>query len=593
LEWDAAVGRSRILAPHPALDYDATFSPDGRWLVFTSERRGNPDLWAIDVSTGAAPILLTAGETMQDAAAFSPDGRWLAFVDTREGNAEIFVMPFRPDQPAEAFGLAANLTNDPGGDFRPAFSPDGGRIAFSSDRDRSFADMIRGNWGDALWNRPDPEIAERLGGEIYVMAANGDSPRRLTAANGWDGSPIWSRDGSTLYFYSERDGAPRIWSMSPTGDGQKALSPAGTSALSPALMPDGRIAYAYAKNPEPLAKNWGIASVAADGFGARAETPEELDCRGPVFRPDDGMLLCYGPPPHADEWAGYFRNSLALAVGQSSSVRLPDRTIEVQGLHRHFPAPSPDGNYLATMRIVSTAEEEGTQIVVASLADGSERDLFRPAEPGFQFGLAWAGDWIAFSAGFPFQPEGQAVDIWKVRSNGADAVNLTAGSGANNAWPDFSRDWSRIVFRSGRDANFEIYRMDADGREPRRLTDDPARDTMPAMSPKGDRVAFTSNRDGDYEIYLLDLDEQGEPGALRRITRSPGSNMHVRFSPDGEWLVFTSSRGGYNDEMFLSFTEAGQTYGEIHAMRLADGLVVRLTHNKWEDGPVAWAASAP
>ena len=90
---------------------------------------------------------------------------------------------------------------------------------------------------------------------------------------------------------------------------------------------------------------------------------------------------------------------------------------------------------------------------------------------------------------------------------------------------------------------------------------------------------------------MLDLYEDGEPGQLRRLTQSLGPDMHVRFSPDGEWIVYTSQRGGFNDELDLSFTEAGQPYGEIYAQRLSDGLVVRLTHNKWEDGPVAWGRS--
>jgi Tol biopolymer transport system component len=139
--------------------------------------------------------------------------------------------------------------------------------------------------------------------------------------------------------------------------------------------------------------------------------------------------------------------------------------------------------------------------------------------------------------------------------------------------------------------------MDADGNNVRRLTNDPGLDTMPAFSPTGNRIAFSSNRDGehpheDFDIYLLDLTDEGGPGPLRRLTNSPGPEMHVRFSPDGEWIVYTSKRGGFNDELELSFTESGQTYGEIYAQRIDDGLVVRLTHNKWEDGPVDWGRAA-
>jgi TolB protein len=116
-----------VLAAHPALDYNPVFSPDGRWVVFCSERRGNPDLYALDLTSTGPPKLLTDSDAMEDAPAFSPDGKQLAFVSNREGNADIFVMPFRPDGP-DASGEAVNLTRHQGGDFNPAFSPDGKQI---------------------------------------------------------------------------------------------------------------------------------------------------------------------------------------------------------------------------------------------------------------------------------------------------------------------------------------------------------------------------------------------------------------------------------------------------------------------------------
>ena len=175
-------------------------------------------------------------------------------------------------------------------------------------------------------------------------------------------------------------------------------------------------------------------------------------------------------------------------------------------------------------------------------------------------------------------------------------MNLTRGSEGNDGWPDVSSKGKRVVFRSGRDGNFEIYSVGLDGSGVRRLTDHPGRDTMPAISPDGERVAFSSTRNGayplDFDLYLLHLDEAGEPGEIRRLTDTAGVEVHVRFSPDGEWIIYTSQRGGFNDEAYLSFTDAGQTYGEIYAQRLSDGYVVRLTHNKWEDGPVAWGRSS-
>ena len=80
----------------PALNYDATFSPDGRWVVFCSERSGNPHLYAIGLTHPGLPRQLTHGEFMDATPAFTPDGKSLLFVSDRERNADIFTMPFRP-----------------------------------------------------------------------------------------------------------------------------------------------------------------------------------------------------------------------------------------------------------------------------------------------------------------------------------------------------------------------------------------------------------------------------------------------------------------------------------------------------------------
>jgi Tol biopolymer transport system component len=62
--------------------------------------------------------------------------------------------------------------------------------------------------------------------------------------------------------------------------------------------------------------------------------------------------------------------------------------------------------------------------------------------------------------------------------------------------------------------------------------------------------------------------------------------MHPRFSPDGKWVVFTSNRGGLNDEWPL--TPQPQPYGDLWAVPVAGGPAIRLTSDKWEDGPSDW-----
>ncbi|MBS3822205.1 MAG: PD40 domain-containing protein [Phycisphaerae bacterium] len=206
---------------------------------------------------------------------------------------------------------------------------------------------------------------------------------------------------------------------------------------------------------------------------------------------------------------------------------------------------------------------------------------------------AWAtsacpeGEWIAFNAGPDFAPVDAPVDIWKVRTDGSGLTNLTDDPDANDAFPAWSSDCERIVFRSGRDGNKEIHVMDADGSNRRRLTDHPATDTAPHLSPDGEHVVFSTNRGGaGFRLWLQAIDG-GEGGFLEpELSDVPGRDMHPRFSPDGKWIVFVSSRGGINDEWV--YTRAPQPYGEVWAIPASGGEAVRLTRDKWENGLPRW-----
>lgn len=82
--------RPRRLTNHGNLDYNPVMSPDGRWVVFTSDRDGSSNLYALDLTTDGEPIALTSHPAMDDAPALSPDGSRLAFVSTRGGNPDIY-----------------------------------------------------------------------------------------------------------------------------------------------------------------------------------------------------------------------------------------------------------------------------------------------------------------------------------------------------------------------------------------------------------------------------------------------------------------------------------------------------------------------
>jgi Tol biopolymer transport system component len=582
--FDGPGSEPRRLTDDPALDYNPVFSPDGRWVVFCSERRGNPDLYALDLKKGGQPRLLTDNDSMEDAPAFSPDGRRIVFVSTRDGNADIFTMRFDSDDP-KASSKAVNLTRGAGGDFNPAFSPDGRRIVFSSDRAHAtgleafqmMSQLMKRGGPDEFYKYPMNLTS------VYVMDADGKNVKRLTQQDSVDGSPVWSADGKSVYFYSKRRGDKnfRIWRMNADGTDPHPVSADIADRLSPAATREGRVAFSTRINDR-----WQIVSIASDGGDQRSESDTRNQYWAPDFDPKSRRMVCYGTAPFEDAPQAPTMSGPApfLVWEQREEKKLPGHAIKLYASRgAAFPSFNPSATELVS----------GFEALTISEIDGGNMRVIYHSKEGPSWSPDWSkdGQWIVFNVGGHFAGPAASAHIWKIRPDGSGAVNLTAGSKGNNAFPAFSPDGRQIVFRSSRDGNHEIYLMDADGKNPRRLTDNPATDTMPTFSPKGDQIAFVSNREDGYQIYTIDIDDEGGVGQARRVTNALGLNMHPRYSPDGEWLIFTSDRGGFNDEsplvqetMFLP-----QPYGDLYAMRLKDGFIQRLTHNKWEDGLGTWA----
>jgi Tol biopolymer transport system component len=131
-----------------------------------------------------------------------------------------------------------------------------------------------------------------------------------------------------------------------------------------------------------------------------------------------------------------------------------------------------------------------------------------------------------------------APGLYVMRADGSNNVNLT-----NRGWldrePSWSPDGEKIAFTPGN----AIYVINADGSNMKRLIIDA---TNPAWSPDGEKIAFCSDRDGNWEIYVMDADGRNETN----LTSNPAHDMDPTWSPDGEKIAFTSDRDG-NDEIYV------------------------------------------
>lgn len=142
--------------------------------------------------------------------------------------------------------------------------------------------------------------------------------------------------------------------------------------------------------------------------------------------------------------------------------------------------------------------------------------------------------------------------ISRLLGAGTIAAIAVAGDGAEGRGrPGF------VAFHSARDGNLEIYRMDWNGGNPMRITENGAADMDPAVSPDGQRIVFTSNRTEGSEIANNEIFVVGAGGgAPENLTRHGANDGWARWSPDGRHIVFHSNRDG-NFEIYVMNADGG------------------------------------
>jgi len=188
------------------INVSPSWSPDSRLLLYTSYKRGNPDLYELDFLSGRE-VLISSRPGLNLGGRFSPDGSKIALTIEDKGNADIAIVD-------RGGNLLRRVTDSWAIDVSPSWSPDGRRLAFTSNRSGA--------------------------PQIYIVGVEGGEPRRVTFSGTYNTSPAWSPKGDLIAYVSRADGGFNLFTVKVDGSDTRQLTQAAGDNEDPSWAPDGR-----------------------------------------------------------------------------------------------------------------------------------------------------------------------------------------------------------------------------------------------------------------------------------------------------------------------------------------------------------------
>ncbi|MFB3778457.1 MAG: protein kinase [Bryobacteraceae bacterium] len=426
---------------------------------------------------------------------FSPDGTQVVFSWLREGQttSDIYVQMVGSTTPLR-------LTDDPASDFYPAWSPLGDQIAF-----------VRTQEGRR---------------SIYLTSRLGGQPRKLA-----DYRPVynnkfsWSADGKWLAVAEMESGETNGIFLIPVDRGERRTLLSGPVSSGryafPTISPDGRsLAYAL------VGAGFGMGDIylleltpdLAPKSQPRRLTPVAGRFAGIAWALD-GKSVIYGAMYHV------LGDRYLWRIPVSGSAR-PTR-IELAGEGALFPTLSRVGSRLAFGRVRLGAFD------IWKLVAGASPERFLSTS-SFDIDPAFSPDGkrIAYtSAGSHYRSA-----LWIANADGSNRLQVTEARGGGMGSPRWSPDGRQIAFNcQSEDGHFDVFVIDAEGGRPRRLTPFPSDEHFPTWSRDGRWIYFHSNRTGYAGIWRIPS-AGGE--AIQIIDKGAGFTAALE-SWDGKELYYT------------------------------------------------------
>ncbi|KPM43159.1 hypothetical protein AK830_g3399 [Neonectria ditissima] len=570
-------------------DYHASWSQDGEWIVFTSERRadGQSDIYRVRPD-GTELETLVSTDSFEDIGILSPDGSKLAYVSTAINyTTNIFVNDL-------ATGTVVNVTGSdetvgsfvgPHSFFRPSWSPDGEWLAFSSDANTEWT----GHSDGTGW-----EHTQAL--SLYVVRPNGSDFRRVIGEAGYClGSPQWSLDGKRLVYYNMTSEA--TYNAHGTSGQQSAI----VSQIFSVNVASGLdvTQHTFDNSLKVSGHYVGGSNSSNIGYLVKAGVKSGINYTLP-----DGTHQYYNSSLRNPAWsADGSRVVYEVYTWEQRQAEKPLFSWDSEWEYR-FMDIFPQFNN-ATKRLATTEKQLGNASSSVVLTDADYSNLDRAfdvydmnssaAETAlYHSGLAgafqptWTPDGSQLAVGFGtwfFNRVFYPATLYLFDINGSKPRNLTDGT-LNAGFPSFSPDGTKLVYRlwDWNNGPLGLHTMDIASGRSTRITD--GWDNTPGWSPDGELIVFTRQTNwtsgNSWEVDRFDICTVKPDGTeLKVLTESQANDAHAVWSPDGR-IMYSSGMYGFRDESAL-YDGTFQPYGQIVIMNADGSNKTMLTDSMWED----------
>lgn len=496
----------RRLTTHLARDIAPRFSPDGKWVAFTSNRMGNNDVFVVSVA-GGEPRQLTYHSGDDQALYWTPDGREIVFTSNRGTH------PF--GSPLYRVTLDGTVPMPMGMDFGRAgmIKQDATMVAYNRVLPTYWRKGYRGN------NSGDIAVQDLKSGEIVEIT---DTDLKQFRGHVNDVHPMWGADGM-IYFASERDGTYNIWRTSPNGGAPQQVTRHKDDGVQfPAISPDGRrIVY---ENEFDL---WtvdvpGCPQAQASSPPARGCAPQKLSLAMTLDpkENDVDVLIANGRAdgfsvsPTGDYLAVDHHGEIVIVpteegVGEKMQVTSSPWRERAQ-------VYSPDGRKIAYISDESGEEE----IWLHDLAPGTRRKLTK--HESVKGDLTWAPS----SQKLVFTGANRIFEVDVAGGSAGEARELSHNPAGGFSVSQYSPDGNWLVYmKRDDDQNADVFLYDVRAKKEHNVTKNPFNDFNGALTPDGKSVVFTSTRDaGVSQLFIASLvrltEDPNDPLVRERLRRA-------------------------------------------------------------------------